>query len=189
MGMEKLERFQRVVKIVDTSNLKIHIKIKTQCLTPNVNYGAHLVFKFCEPRKLSSKLKYVNLKYQMGSETLHAYFATCRDEEWMMIELCRFIPHKRDVDFEVLLESLSRYYCGSGAIYVEGTISYYIVNKNHYIKRVTKHREDGLMEVIVWEFNSSNKLNDEHIPMSLKLRCYEGTMSGLIVYGIEFRPI
>ncbi|KAJ0816240.1 putative phloem protein [Helianthus annuus] len=114
-------RFQRVVKIVDTSNLKIHIKIKTQFLTPNVNYGAHLVFKFCEPRKLSSKLMYVNLKYQMGSETLHAYFATCRDEEWMMmIELCRFIPHKRSVNFEVLLESSSRYYCGSGAIYVEG---------------------------------------------------------------------
>ncbi|KAJ0834809.1 putative phloem protein [Helianthus annuus] len=105
--------------MMDTSNLKIQIKTKTQFLTPNVIYGAHLVFKFCEPRKLSSKLMYVNLKCQMGSETLHAYFATCGDE-WMMIELCRFIPHKKDVDFEVLPESLSRYYCGSGAIYVEG---------------------------------------------------------------------
>ncbi|KAI7746093.1 hypothetical protein M8C21_024658 [Ambrosia artemisiifolia] len=52
--------------------------------------------------------------------------------------------------------------------------------------RVPKHREDGLMEVIVWEFNSGN---DDHVPMSLKLRCYEGNMSGLIVHGVEIRPV
>ncbi|KAL8259761.1 hypothetical protein R6Q59_027714 [Mikania micrantha] len=92
-------RFQRVVKIMDISNLNILIKIKTHFLSPNVIYGAHLVFKFCEPRKISSKLMYVNLKYQMGSETLHAYFATCEDDEWMKVELCRFVPHKKDVDF------------------------------------------------------------------------------------------
>ncbi|KAD3337414.1 hypothetical protein E3N88_32934 [Mikania micrantha] len=341
-------RFQRVVKIMDISNLNIHIKIKTQFLSPNVIYGAHLVFKFCEPRKISSsKLMYVNLKYQMGSETLHAYFATCEDDEWMMVELCRFIPHKKDVEFKVLLQSLSRYYCGSGAIYVEGihfrainnatlkvkpevvdklngaqrvlesnsdsvqqtSLDYdeitqleddeklfslgkangkkchmlparmflydssnvkcfnwrpcaesrfleevveilsnqlfrikfkieaqkltadtnyacYLVFKLsqqchglhcpvkvqdvllrkdkqfkflyfrsprlvnlHGNKRVPKLRKDGLTEVIVWEFNLGNKFNDDHHPMSLKLRCYEGTMSGLIVYGIEFRPI
>ncbi|KAF5758956.1 putative non-specific serine/threonine protein kinase [Helianthus annuus] len=105
-GNHSCHKFQRVVKMMDTPNLKIQIKIKSQFLTPNVIYGAHLVFKFCEPRKLSSQLMYVNLKYQMGRETLHAYFATCGDE-WMMIELRRFIPHKKDVDFEVLLESLS----------------------------------------------------------------------------------
>ncbi|KAF5783835.1 putative protein kinase RLK-Pelle-LRR-I-1 family [Helianthus annuus] len=336
-------RFQRVVKMMDISDLNIQIKIRTQFLSPKVIYGAHLVFKFCEPRKLSKKLMYVNLKYQMGSETLHAYFATRGDDEWMMIELCRFIPHKKDVYFEVLLGSLSRYYCGSGAIYVEGihfraiddstfkpevyenlkgvqrvlksnsdsvqqvSVDYdeitqledgvkilpqsnvngkkwhtlpakmvlyessdvkcynwkaldesesrfqevaellshqvfrikckietqklsadtdyacYLVfklsqkchglqcpvkvrdvllrkNKEykflyfrspravnlHNIKRVPKLREDGLMEVIVWEFNSGN---NDHVPMSLKLRCYEGTMSGLIVHGIEFRPL
>ncbi|KAL8259772.1 hypothetical protein R6Q59_027725 [Mikania micrantha] len=92
-------RFQRVVKIMDISNLNILIKIKTHFLSPNVIYGAHLVFKFCEPRKISSKLMYVNLKYQMGSETLHAYFATSEDDEWMKVELCRFVPHKKDVDF------------------------------------------------------------------------------------------
>ncbi|MFS7953958.1 hypothetical protein Hanom_Chr07g00624721 [Helianthus anomalus] len=37
-----------------------------------------------------------------------------------MIELSRLLPHTKDVDFEVLLESMSRYYCGNGAIYVEG---------------------------------------------------------------------
>ncbi|KAI7746095.1 hypothetical protein M8C21_024660 [Ambrosia artemisiifolia] len=235
----------------------------------------------------SNKLMYVNLKYQMESETRHAYFATCGDDDWMMIELCRFIPHKKDVHFEVLLESLSRYYCRSSAIYVEGlffravddatlkmapakkvlfdpsnakcfkwkSVSKFrfpaaellpqqvlrikckiqtqkllpnvdytchlvfelsqtchglqcpvkvrdlLLRKNkefkvvyfrsprlvnfHGNEQVPKQREDGLMEVIVWEFNSGN---DDHVPMSLKLICYEGTMSGLIVYGIEFRP-
>ncbi|XP_076950066.1 F-box protein At2g02240-like [Bidens hawaiensis] len=277
---------------------------------------------------------YVNLKYKMKGKTLHAYFATHGNEEWMMIELCRFVPNKKDVEFEVLLESLSQYYCGSGAIYVEGvhflavndatskgagrvlksisdsveqvSVDYeeitevengaellslskadgkkchmlpakmvlydtsdvnrfdwkslsesrfveavellshqvlrikckietqklsadtnyacYLVfklsqqcpgldcpvrvrdlllrkNKEskfiyfrsprvvnlHGNERVPRNREDGLMEVIVWEFTSGN--NDHHVPMSLKLRCYEGTMSGLTVYGIEFRPI
>ncbi|KAK9068527.1 hypothetical protein SSX86_012641 [Deinandra increscens subsp. villosa] len=283
----------------------------------------------------------------MGNETLHAYFATSGENEWMMIELCRFTPHKKDVDLEVLLESLSRYYCGSNAIYVEGihfqvindaslkvkpevyenpegvqgvlksnsdpvqqlSVSYdeitqkedggklfspskasekkchmlpakmvlyessrvkcfnwkshadqsrflevaelnshqvfrikckfefeklspdtdyacYLIfklsqkchglwcpvkvrdvrlrrNKEskflyfrspsvvnlHTIERVPRHREDGSMEVVVWEFNSGNEKTDDHIRMSLKLRCYEGTMSGLFVYGIEFRPL
>ncbi|KAL8259756.1 hypothetical protein R6Q59_027709 [Mikania micrantha] len=115
-------RFKRVVKSMDITNLRIQIKIKTQLLSPNVIYGAHLVFKFCDPRKFSSKLIYVNLKYKMGSETLHAYFATHDKDEWMTIELCRFISRKKDINFKVLLESLSRYYCGSGAIYVEGIL-------------------------------------------------------------------
>ncbi|MFS7947060.1 putative phloem protein [Helianthus anomalus] len=290
--------------MMDISNLNIQIKIRTQFLSPKVIYGAHLVFKFCEPRKFSRKLMYVNLKYQMGSETRHAYFATRGDDEWMMIELCRFIPHKKEVDFEFLLGSLSRYYCGSGAIYVEGIhfraiddstfkvfpqsnvngkkwhtlpakmvlyestdvkcynwkaldesesrfqevaellshqvfrikckietqklsadtdyacylvfklsqkchglqcpvkVRDVLLRKNkefkflyfrtpravnlHNIERVPKPREDGLMEVIVWEFNSGN---NDHVRMSLKLRCYEGTMSGLIVHGIEFRSL
>ncbi|KAK9068522.1 hypothetical protein SSX86_012636 [Deinandra increscens subsp. villosa] len=374
----QISRFKRLVKIMDISNLNIQIKIKTHFLSPDVIYGAYLVFKFCDPRKTSSKIMYVNLKYQMGSETLHSYFATCENDGWMMIELCRFIPHKKDVRFEVLLESLSRYYCGKGAIYVEGihfraisnatlrvhevdeelkgvervlksnsdsvqhlSVDYeeitqlqdakkvfhfekmslirteklkhlessgidvlvkssdedlfslseanakkcymllakmvlydssgvkffnwkslpesrfqevaevlshqdfrikckietqnlspdtdyacYLVfklsqlchglhcpvkvcdvllKKNKELKflyfrspklvnlhsngRVPKLREDGLMEVIVWEFNSGNKLSDDSLPMSLKLRCYEGNMSGLTVYGIEFRPV
>ncbi|KAL8259755.1 hypothetical protein R6Q59_027708 [Mikania micrantha] len=57
------------------------------------------------------------------------------------------------------------------------------------IEWVPKLREDGLMEVIVWKFNSGNTSSDDHHPMSLKLRCYEGTMSGLVVYGIEFRHL
>ena len=56
----------------------------------------------------------------MGKETLHAYFATWRDEEWLMIELGRFPNHKKDANFEVLLESFSQYNCERNGIYIEG---------------------------------------------------------------------
>ncbi|KAL4582455.1 hypothetical protein LXL04_007005 [Taraxacum kok-saghyz] len=106
--------------MLDLSNLKIRIKIRAQFLARGVNYGVHLVFKFCTPQKSQAKRMYVNLKYKMGSESLQAYFATRRENGWMMTELCRFLNDKEDTDFEFLLESLSRCYCGSRAIYVQG---------------------------------------------------------------------
>nr|GEV66579.1 protein kinase-like domain, phloem protein 2-like protein [Tanacetum cinerariifolium] len=51
---------------------------------------------------------------------MHAYFATWRDEQWMMIELHQFSNQNEDVVFEFLLESFSSYYCGDAAVYVEG---------------------------------------------------------------------
>ncbi|MFS7989887.1 putative phloem protein [Helianthus anomalus] len=59
----------------------------------------------------------------------------------------------------------------------------------HGNERIPKQREDGLMEVVLWEFNLGKTPNVDDLPMNLSLRCYEGTMSGLIIYGIEFRPI
>ena len=102
------------------SNLKINIRIKTQFLSPRVKYGVYLVFKFCGSRKSSSKPLYVNLTYKMGKEIFHAYFATWRDEEWMKIELSRFLNHKKDTEFRVLLESFSQYCSERNGIYVEG---------------------------------------------------------------------
>lgn len=58
-----------------------------------------------------------------------------------------------------------------------------------YIKWTPKEREDGWKEVIVWEFNSKIGLEVEYVPMDLKLTCFEGSLSGLIVCGIEFRPM
>nr|XP_043627995.1 F-box protein At2g02240-like [Erigeron canadensis] len=48
--------------------------------------------------------------------------------------------------------------------------------------QVPKMREDGWMEVIVAIFNSDCRF------LNLKLSTYEGTMSGLIVRNLEFRP-
>ncbi|XP_071729547.1 F-box protein At2g02240-like [Rutidosis leptorrhynchoides] len=60
----------------------------------------------------------------------------------------------------------------------------------HETDRVPKERNDGWMEVIVWIYNSSNyKLCNDSLHVNLKLISYEGTMSGLIIRGLEFRPM
>ncbi|GJW36960.1 kinase-like domain, phloem protein 2-like protein [Tanacetum coccineum] len=277
---------------------------------------------------------YVNLKYTKDSEILHAYFAILRDEDWMMIELFRFLNHKKDSKFKFIIESLSTNYCGDGAVYVEGiefraihnaSLDIFFVNheqieekkavqevqhfqtnydedeklfsldevngkhlmlpakvalhdssnvklftskpsassrfqevfellpqqvfrinctiKSHMLSpdteyvcylvfklseqfdglhcpvkvrdllqrkteeagiiylippspwnihdfiKIPRQRGDGLMEVEVWKFNSTHDLKNNCLPMNLRMTSYEGTMSGLIVCGLEFRPI
>ncbi|GJW70050.1 kinase-like domain, phloem protein 2-like protein [Tanacetum coccineum] len=71
---------------------------------------------------------------------MHAYFATRRDEQWMMIELHRFSNQNEDVAFEFLLESFSSYYCGDAAVYVEG-IEFRPIDK-------VKHEEIGKLKEV-----------------------------------------
>ncbi|GJZ15778.1 kinase-like domain, phloem protein 2-like protein [Tanacetum coccineum] len=314
-------RFEAVVEILDISNMIIEIKTRAQFLSPNVVYGIYLVFKLCDSRNCSTKPMYVNLKYRKGQECLHAYFATWRDEQWMMIELHRFLNQNGHVVFEFLLESFSTYYCGDGAIFLEGvefraidrvqqlptkfeeifkihgnydelfwlgevngkkflvlsakTVVYKFSNVDLftsipsaqsrfqdviellpqqvlYLKctirsqmlspdtvyvcylvfklsetceglhfpvkvrdvlhqenneaeffyfitpsplnindttRVPKQREDGWMEIQVWKFNSTHEFKDDSLSMNMKFTSHEGTMSGLIVCGLEFRPV
>ncbi|MFS8008569.1 putative phloem protein [Helianthus anomalus] len=115
-------RFDKVVELLDISNLNMQINISSRSLSSGVNYGVHLVFKFCGEKKSVAKRMYVNLTYKMGNETLHAYFATWREDEWMTIELYRFMNHKKSdaTDLEFLIKSFSRCYCGNRAIFVEG---------------------------------------------------------------------
>ncbi|XP_071729546.1 uncharacterized protein [Rutidosis leptorrhynchoides] len=118
----KESRFEKVAELLDISNLNIEIKMSSQLLLPGVNYSVRLVFKFCCPRKSLAKRMYVNLKYTIDNEKLNAYFATWREDGWMMIELCRFSNHKNETVIEVLLKSFSRCYCDSRAIYIEGIV-------------------------------------------------------------------
>ncbi|KAJ0736016.1 putative phloem protein [Helianthus annuus] len=124
------------------SNLNIQIKIRTQYLSPSVNYKVHLIFRFRGPRKSQAKRMYVNLKYKMGNKSLNAYFATWREDGWMMIELFQFLNHKKDTDFEVLLESFSRCYCGTDSIYIEG-IQFQAINnvKHEEIENLTEDHQ------------------------------------------------
>ncbi|GJR15417.1 kinase-like domain, phloem protein 2-like protein [Tanacetum coccineum] len=133
-------RFETVVEMLDITDLNIEIKTRAQFLSPNVVYGVYLVFKFCDSRNFSSKPVYVNLKYRKGCKSMHAYFATLRDEQWMMIELHRFLSQKEDVIFEFLLESFSSYYCGDAAVYVEG-IEFRVIDK-------VKHEEIGKLKEV-----------------------------------------
>ncbi|KAD5803004.1 hypothetical protein E3N88_14364 [Mikania micrantha] len=84
--------------MLDISNLMIKIKTRTHLLSPNTVYGVHLVFKFCEyyPANVSRNPIHVDLKYKMGSKTLHAYFAKWRDDQWMIIELYRFFNENKE---------------------------------------------------------------------------------------------
>ncbi|KAM0038585.1 putative protein kinase RLK-Pelle-CR4L family [Helianthus debilis subsp. tardiflorus] len=134
-------RFAKVAELLDNSNLNIQIGISSLSLSFGINYGVHLVFKFHGARKNVAKRMYVNLTYKMGNETLHAYFATWREDEWMSIELYRFLNHKESdtTDFEFLIKSFSRCYCGNRAIYVEGIELRAIDN--------VKPEENTLMEV------------------------------------------
>ncbi|GKD09014.1 kinase-like domain, phloem protein 2-like protein, partial [Tanacetum coccineum] len=109
--------FETVVEMLDISNLFIEIKTRAQFLTPNVVYA-----------------------YRKGHESLHAYFATWRDEQWMMIELTQFLDQNEDVVFEFLLESFSSYYCGDAAVYVEG-IEFRAIDK-------VKHEEIGKLKEV-----------------------------------------
>ncbi|GKC66777.1 kinase-like domain, phloem protein 2-like protein, partial [Tanacetum coccineum] len=142
-------RFGTVVEMLDISDLNIEIKTRAQFLSPDVVYGVYLVFKFCDSRNFSSKPMYVNLNYRKGHESLHAYFATWRDEQWMMIELYRFLNPNQDDVFEFLVESFSSYYCGGAAVYVEG-IEFRAFNK-------VKHEEIGklkeVQQVLKSDFN------------------------------------
>ncbi|GJU68582.1 kinase-like domain, phloem protein 2-like protein [Tanacetum coccineum] len=345
LDIYNIHRFEAVVEILDISNMIIEIKTRAQFLSPNVVYGIFLVFKLCDSRNCLTKPMYVNLKYRKGHESLHAYFATWRDEQWMMIELHRFLNQNEHVVFEFLLESFSTYYCGDGAIFLEGvefraidrvkheesrklkevqqvlksnfnvdqvqqlptkfeeifkirgnydelfwlgevngkkflvlsakaavfkfsnvdlftsipsaqsrfqdviellpqqvlylkcTIRSQMLSPNaeyvcyivfklsetceglHFpvkvrdvlhqenndaeffyfitpsplnindITRVPKEREDGWMEIQLWKFNSTHEFKDDSLSMNMKFTSHEGTMSGLIVCGLEFRPV
>ncbi|GJS10879.1 kinase-like domain, phloem protein 2-like protein [Tanacetum coccineum] len=56
------------------------------------------------------------------------------------------------------------------------------------ITRVPQEREDGWMEIQVWKFNSTHEFKDDSLSMNMKFTSHEGTMSGLIICGLEFRP-
>ncbi|KAK9075450.1 hypothetical protein SSX86_003773 [Deinandra increscens subsp. villosa] len=56
------------------------------------------------------------------------------------------------------------------------------------IKGIPQRRNDGWMEVQIWEFQTA--VTTEMIPMHIKLRASGGKdLSGLIIEGFEFRPI
>ncbi|GJT16660.1 kinase-like domain, phloem protein 2-like protein, partial [Tanacetum coccineum] len=157
----QVSRFERVVEMFDISKLNIEIKTNAQLLSPNVAYGVYLVFKLSDSRKFSSKPVYVNLKYRNGLQSLHAYFATWRDNEWMMIELYQFLNQNEDIVFDFLIESFSSNYCGDGVIYVEG-IEFRAIDK-------VKHKEIGKLKEVQQVLKSNFNVDQmQHFPTSFE---------------------
>ena len=152
--------------MLDILNLNIKINTRTQLLSPNAVYGVYFVFKFCDPIKYSSKPLYVNLKYKNGSETSHAYFATWRDDEWMMIELWRFLNDKEDIVFEFLLESFSQSCYEDSTIYVEGIEFRDITNASFKLLLFCYHFT--FFVFIFW----NNKIHGQHFYMFITLSYY-----------------
>ncbi|PWA63849.1 serine/threonine-protein kinase, active site protein [Artemisia annua] len=249
-------RFTKVAKIYTISNLKINIKIRTQFLSAGVNYGVHLVFKFCGPRKSSNMVQVQQLT--TDSEEISKRSASDDEGEKALslnevnenkhlmlsakevlydsskvkcVKLFHLKPSE-DPRFQEVIELLPRqvfslkckiqsqmslldtdYMCylvfklsekchglhcpvkvkdvlhwknkEMGILYFR-TPSPWNIHDNHW---VPKKREDGWLEVSVWKFNSTSDLRKDNIPMHLKLIAYEGTMSGLIVGGLEIRPV
>ncbi|GKC34806.1 hypothetical protein Tco_1047190 [Tanacetum coccineum] len=93
---------------------------------------------------------HVNLNYRKGHKSLHAYFATWRDEQWMMIELYRFLNQNKDVVFEFLVECFSSYYCGDAAIYIDG-IQFRAIDKVKH-EQIAKLKE--VQQVLKSDFNA-----------------------------------
>ncbi|KAM0038601.1 putative phloem protein [Helianthus debilis subsp. tardiflorus] len=71
----------------------------------------------------------------------------------------------------------------------QSEVVYFRSPKPWNIDRVPQEREDGWMEVCVWKFKSNNELQNDCNSVNLKFVNYEGMMSGLVVCGLEFRPM
>ncbi|KAI3821864.1 hypothetical protein L1987_09439 [Smallanthus sonchifolius] len=63
-------RFSKAAKILDISNLNIQIQIKPQLLTPDNIYGAYLVFKFRNRRKIEEYEENYQLKDEKNVQRL-----------------------------------------------------------------------------------------------------------------------
>ncbi|GJV29185.1 kinase-like domain, phloem protein 2-like protein, partial [Tanacetum coccineum] len=59
----------------------------------------------------------------------------------------------------------------------------------HDITLVPRQRKDGWMEIQLQKFNSAHEFKDDSLSMNMRFTSLEGTMSGLIVCGLEFRPL
>ncbi|CAI9298662.1 unnamed protein product [Lactuca saligna] len=72
-----------------------------------------------------------------------------------------------------------------GIVYFRSPSPWNLHESNH----APEQRADGLMEVKIWKFNLNHEVTkNDRFRVNLKLISYEGTLSGFIVCGLEFRP-
>ncbi|KAI7731912.1 hypothetical protein M8C21_027233, partial [Ambrosia artemisiifolia] len=149
-------RFPKVAEMFDISDMKIRIKIRNHFFATCVNYKVHLIFRFRSPSKSKAERMYVNLKYRMGNESLCAYFATLREDGWMMIELFQSLNHNNNTDFEK---------ASHGAI-VEVILSTLKAFKFKKLTMQVKHGESEKSKE-VQQVSKSKSETDKFLPMKM----------------------
>ncbi|GJW16917.1 kinase-like domain, phloem protein 2-like protein [Tanacetum coccineum] len=98
-------RFGQVAWIPDSSMMYMQFKIKARLLSPGVNYGVNLLFKFSYPRENSDTS--IDLEYHIGNKFLHSHCTTERDDGWLMKELFQFSSLGEEADIDVFLLGFS----------------------------------------------------------------------------------
>ncbi|GJX56423.1 kinase-like domain, phloem protein 2-like protein [Tanacetum coccineum] len=204
--MVDMRRFKKVAEVLDTTNLMIKIEIRTDLLSPYVTYEVRLVFKFCDLRKVSSKPTFQHAIVEMRQSMLKAlnfeHFTMQETEQKNDIQQVKeldmnvdqvqqFLTYEEGEKLFSLTEVNGKTHLmlPAKAALHDFTNDKLFTSKSSAESRIPRQRTDGLMEVEVWKFNSTHDLKNNCLPMSLRLTSYEGTMSGLIVCGLEFRPV
>ncbi|GKC30568.1 kinase-like domain, phloem protein 2-like protein, partial [Tanacetum coccineum] len=111
-------RFGQVAWIADSSMMYLQFKIKAHLLSPGVNYGVNLLFKFSDPRKKS--ITSMDLEYHIGNKFLRSHCTTKRDDGWLMKELFQFSSLAEEADIDVFLLGLSGSHYVNQVVYIEG---------------------------------------------------------------------
>ncbi|GKB16241.1 kinase-like domain, phloem protein 2-like protein [Tanacetum coccineum] len=94
-------RFGQVAWIADSSMMYMQFKIKARLLSPGINYGVNLLFKFCALRKNLDTS--IDLEYHIGNKFLRSHCTTERDGGWLMKELFQFSSLAEEADIDVFL--------------------------------------------------------------------------------------
>ncbi|GKC42583.1 kinase-like domain, phloem protein 2-like protein [Tanacetum coccineum] len=117
--LERRERRPTAGEVIIQLNKALEFQEDYEIWEPKLpkDYQEIIMMSNC-PKIYSTKKK--EELYNIFSKGILLQQDKVRDKDWMMIELYQFLNQNEDVDFEFILESFSTYYCGDGAIFVEG---------------------------------------------------------------------
>ncbi|KAM7273090.1 hypothetical protein ACFE04_027754 [Oxalis oulophora] len=157
-------RFPEVAELRTTDWLEIQGKIKTGLLSPNTTYGAYLIIKITD-RSYGLDLTPSEVSIQVGSRQV------CTNT----VHLCRDYAKKQKL--------LSLFYRNRTEM-----LNSHEGDQDGKEEIVLVEREDGWLEVELGEFFSGENYDEEVTMSLLEVKGYH-LKGGLIVEGIELRPI
>lgn len=156
-------RFSEVAELVTASLLQIQGRIRTQTLSPNTKYGAHLIIKISDRA------------YGLDSIPSEISIAICDRE------IASNTTYLRDPDSKK--QQLESLFYGNRAEMLKKRV-------DQGDERVPRKRDDGWMEIELGEFFNGEHEGGDEAMVVISLMEIKGHQfkSGLIVEGIEVRP-